>query len=101
MKADLARLVQSVERFIPKEELEAMRMARGEGARGGGGGGEDAALLERFARLNPLEGGEKRRRRKKGCRKRREESRGRCQDRATGKDLSFRDVVVIWEGTEV
>jgi len=58
MKADLARLVQSVERFIPKEELEAMRRARGEGARRGGGEGEDAALLERFARLNPLEGGD-------------------------------------------
>lgn len=49
MKTDLGKLIQGVERFIPKEELNAMKRARAEG-----GGGEEEALLMRFARMNPL-----------------------------------------------
>ena len=53
-KEDLARLVQAVERFIPQEELGAMRRAR-DALAVGTGNAEDAALLERFANLAPLE----------------------------------------------
>lgn len=55
-KEDLARLVQACERFIPGEELAAMRRARDALAEGTGNA-EDAALLERFANLAPLEEG--------------------------------------------